>query len=75
MNENARQMLADLAEFNEWQNVAASKGWKLPGNSPLPNHSWLHYWKSMAAYEADPSGGRPVVPHRSGNSGGTEHGT
>jgi hypothetical protein len=66
MSDEAKKMLVALAEFNEWQNLAAKKGWKLPGNSPLPNVSWLRYWKSMAAYERDPSSGRPVIPHRSG---------
>lgn len=60
------QLAANLAEFQQWQRLAAQKGWKLPGNSPLPNDMWLNYWKQCAAYERDPSGGRPVVPHRSG---------
>ena len=62
-----RQLLArNLAEFQKWQNLAASKGWKLPGNSQLPNESWIAYWQACEAYEKDPTRGRPVIPHRSG---------
>lgn len=60
------QLAENLAEFQQWQRLAAQKGWKLPGNSPLPNSCWVDYWKQCAAYERDRSGGRPVVPHRSG---------
>jgi hypothetical protein len=59
------QLAKNLAEFQHWQNLAASKGWKLPGNSPLPAHSWINYWKACLRHEEDPSSGRPVVPHRS----------
>lgn len=60
------QLAALLAEWDHWQRMAVQKGWKLPGNSPLPRESWINYWKQCAAYERDPSGGRPVVPHRTG---------
>lgn len=65
-DQKRRERLAEnLAEFQHWQNLAVAKGWKLPGNSPLPNESWIAHWKACDAYERDPSGGRPVVPHRS----------
>lgn len=53
------------AEFNRWQNLAASKGWRLPRSSPLPDEMWIDYWKACQDYERDPSKGRPVIPHRS----------
>lgn len=61
-----RELLAaNLAEFQQWQNLAAEKGWRLPGNSPLPRESWINYWKACLHHEKDPSSGRPVAPHRS----------
>lgn len=67
--EKRKKLARDLAEFQEWQNRAEERGWKLPGASPLPNSAWLAYWKGMDAYERDPkSRGRPVIPHRSGHS-------
>jgi hypothetical protein len=70
MNDREKRaaLARNLAEFQEWQNKAAARGWKLPGNSPLPNHSWISYWKACEAYEQDPTRGRPVVPHRSGGA-------
>jgi len=59
------QLARELVEFQEWQNKAVARGWKLPGNSPLPNAAWVAYWKACDAYECDPSRGRPVPPHRS----------
>jgi len=37
----------NLAEFQAWQNKAAERGWKLPGNSPLPNAAWIAYCKRV----------------------------
>jgi hypothetical protein len=59
------QLARDLGEFQAWQNKAVKRGWKLPGNSPLPNLAWIMYWKACEAYECNPSRGRPVPPHRS----------
>lgn len=65
-DQRRREQLAEnLAEFQHWQSLAASNGWKLPGNSPLPNEAWINYWKACQDYERDPSTGRPVIPHRS----------
>ncbi len=55
---------AALTEWQHWQQIAVQRGWKQPGNSPLPNESWIVYWKAMDRYERE-GGGRPVVPHRS----------
>jgi hypothetical protein len=67
-SQKLRKLAENMAEFANWQSLAASKGWKLPGNSPLPNESWIAYWQACDAYERDPSRGRPVVPHRSGGN-------
>lgn len=61
-----KKVAAAMVEFMNWQSLAASKGWKLPGNSPLSNETWIAYWKACERYERDPSAGRPVIPHRSG---------
>lgn len=67
---NRRKRLArNMAEFAKWQALAESKGWRLPGNSPLSNEIWINYWRACKAYERDPSShGRPVIPHRSGGN-------
>ncbi len=64
--EKRKKLAAALVEFANWQSLASAKGWKLPGNSPLPNESWIEYWKACERYERDPKSGRPVIPHRSG---------
>jgi hypothetical protein len=63
--EMRRKLAQQMIEFQKWQNLAIEKGWKLPGNSPLSNESWINYWKGCLRYEQDPSSGRPVIPHRS----------
>ena len=57
-------MAVSVAEYNEWMSKAEKNGWKLPGNSPLPPHSWVHYWKCCDMYARGFSKGRPVAPHR-----------
>jgi hypothetical protein len=67
--EKRKKVANSLIEFGKWQSLAFNRGWKLPGNSPLPNESWIEYWKACERYEQDPKKhGRPVIPHRSGNS-------
>lgn len=63
-NKLTTQLARELAEWNEWQDKAIARGWKRPGNSPLPNVAWIAYWQACEAYERDPSRGRPVVPQR-----------
>lgn len=57
-------MAVSIAEYNEWLAKAEANGWKLPGNSPLPAHSWVHYWKCCDMQQRGLIKGRPVVPHR-----------
>lgn len=64
-DQECRAVLAvSLAEYNEWLAKATANGWKLPGGSTLPAHSWVHYWKLCEAHQRNPKNGRPVVPHR-----------
>lgn len=56
-------LAVSIAEYNEWMLKAEANGWKIPGNSPLPTHSWVHYWKWCDAYRRGLTKGRPVVPH------------
>lgn len=44
---------------------AIKKGWKTPVNDVFSKVAWIRYWQDCAAYAADPSCGRPIVPHRS----------
>ena len=52
-------------EYQYWLKKAQAKGWTVPTNNALPEHSWIAYWLACENYERNPHAGRPVVPHRS----------
>ena len=59
------------SEYDKRKHKAELRGWKVP---PEGSHTdqenwwvaWMSYWDQMGIYEQDQSGGRPVIPHRSG---------
>ena len=50
--------------FAEITEKAKQRGWKTPTNDAFGEDVWLRYWDQCARHEADPTTGRPVVPHR-----------
>lgn len=58
-----------MNEYEHYKAMAERKGWAMPRISRTWDQAWLNYWKACEEYEQDPSGGRPVRPHRSGGAG------
>ena len=59
------------SEYDKRKHNAELRGWQVAPEGSVPDQdswwgAWMDYWNAMAQYERDPSGGRPVVPHRSG---------
>lgn len=55
--------------YRKMVRMAKRKGWHVPpANDVFGKDAWIRYWQGMAAYEKDPSVGRPVQPHRTGQA-------
>jgi hypothetical protein len=54
------------SEFEKYRRKAIKYGWTMPANDAFGPNVWLRYWQDMDQCRKDPSGGRPVAPHRSG---------
>ena len=59
------------SKYEKQKADAEVRGWTVaPEGSAVDQEgwwvAWMTYWCEMDAYERDPSGGRPVIPYRSG---------
>jgi hypothetical protein len=59
------------SEYDKQKHNAELRGWQVALEGSVVDQdgwwvAWMNYWQAMDEYERDPSGGRPVIPHRSG---------